>query len=327
MKKILFLLILLIAALAVTSCVGFGERGIDASAAEARTVYIDTEEDFTDFVLDSVVYLDRYYASGGKTFYINIVDVTFDGRGHAVVGYKNSSENAFFVNYVSAGGVLKNLNLVDAMLGSSSSVYAAAINSNSGTVSGFNVSASVKALGEFGFVKDNSGVIKKSFAAVDFYSGAIDVSGAGNAEGALFALKNTGSITDSFACDVNFNSPFTDDVLDAAGSTGTLVKSAPPSTADNLAELLYLTYKYNGEATLGSFVNLYNTSALSAEQIGDVDTGNYGFYNASAFGIDYPVRKGGSAPLSAASEFTSGTGKEEDDPFAISSPGELLGIA
>ena len=338
MKKILFLLILLIAALAVTSCVGFGNRGIDASAAEARTVYIDTEEDFTDFVLDSVssgaagttyvlrtdIYLDRYYASGGKTFYINIVDVTFDGRGHAIVGYRNTSENAFFVNNVSAGGVLKNLNLVDAMLGSSSSVYAAAINSNSGTVSGFNVSASVKALGEFGFVKDNSGVIKNSFAAVDFYSGAIDVSGADNAEGALFAFKNTGNITDSFACDANFNSSFTNDVLDAAGSTGTLVKSAPPSTADNLAELIYLTY--NGGATLGSFVNLYNTSALSAEQIGAVVTGNYGFYNASAFGIDYPVRKGGSAPLSAASEFTSGTGKEKD-PFAISSPGELLKAA
>ena len=336
MKKILFLLILLIAALAVTSCVGFGERGIDASAAEARTVYIDTEEDFTDFVLDSVssgaagttyvlrtdIYLDRYYASGGKTFYINIVDVTFDGRGHAIVGYRNTSENAFFVNNVSAGGVLKNLNLVDAMLGSSSSVYAAAINSNAGTVSGFNVSASVKALGEFGFVKENTGSILNSFAAVDFYSGAIDVSGAGNAEGALFAFKNTGNIIDSFACDVN--SSFTDDVLDAAGSTGTLVKSAPPSTADNLAELIYLTY--NGEATLGSFVNLYNTSALSAEQIGAVDTGNYGFYNASAFGIDYPDRAGGSAALSAASEFTSGTGKEED-PFAISSPEKLLKAA
>lgn len=336
MKKILFLLILLIAALAVTSCVGFGERGIDASAAEARTVYIDTEEDFTDFVLDSVdsgaagttyvlrtdIYLDRYYASGGKAFYINIIDVTFDGRGHAVVGYKNSSENAFFVNYVSGGGVLKNLNLVDAELGSSTSLYAAAINSNAGTVSGFNVSASVKALGEFGFVKDNSGVIENSFAAVDFYSGAIDVSGADNAEGALFAFKNTGNIIDSFACDVN--SSFTDDVLDAAGSTGTLVKSAPPSTADNLAELIYLTY--NGGATLGSFVNLYNTSALSAEQIGAVDTGNYGFYNASAFGIDYPDRAGGSAALSAASEFTSGTGTEED-PFAISSPEELLKAA
>lgn len=336
MKKILFLLILLIAALAVTSCVGFGERGIDASAAEARTVYIDTEEDFTDFVLDSVssgaagttyvlrtdIYLDRYYASGGKTFYINIVDVTFDGRGHAIVGYRNTSENAFFVNNVSAGGVLKNLNLVDAELGSSSSVYAAAINSNSGTVSGFNVSASVKALGEFGFVKDNSGVIKNSFAAVDFYSGAIDVSGADNAEGALFAFKNTGNITDSFACDVN--SLFTDDVLDAAGSTGALVKSAPPSEATDIHELRYLIY--NGGATLGSFVNLYNTSALSAEQIGDVDTGNYGFYNASAFGLGYPDRAGGSAALSAASEFTSGTGTEED-PFAISSPEELLKAA
>ena len=344
MKKILFLLILLIAALAVTSCVGFGERGIDASAAEARTVYIDTEEDFTDFVLDSVssgaagttyvlrtdIYLDRYYASGGKTFYINIVDVTFDGRGHAIVGYRNTSENAFFVNNVSGGGVLKNLNLVDTELGSSTSLYAAAINSNSGTVSGFNVSASVKALGEFGFVKDNSGVIKNSFAAVDFYSGEIGVSGAGNAEGALFALKNTGSITDSFACDVNFNSPFTDDVLDAAGSTGTLVKSAPPSVATDIHELRYLIYKggatLEGGATLGSFVNLYNTSALSAEQIGDVDTGNYGFYNASAFGLGYPDRAGGSAELSAASEFTSGTGKEKD-PFAISSPGELLKAA
>ena len=340
MKKILFLLILLIAALAVTSCVGFGERGIDASAAEARTVYIDTEEDFTDFVLDSVssgaagttyvlrtdIYLDRYYASGGKAFYINIVDVTFDGRGHAVVGYKNSSENAFFVNYVSGGGVLKNLNLVDAELGSSTSLYAAAINSNAGTVSGFNVSASVKALGEFGFVKENTGSILNSFAAVDFYSGAIDVSGAGNAEGALFAFKNTGNIIDSFACDVNVNSSFTYDVFDTAGSTGTLVKSAPPSTADNLAELIYLTYKYNGGATLGSFVNLYNTSALSAEQIGAVDTGNYGFYNASAFGIGYPDREGGSAALSATSEFTSGTGTEED-PFAISSPGELLKAA
>ena len=331
MKKILFLLILLIAALAVTSCVGFGERGIDASAAEARTVYIDTEEDFTDFVLESVssgaagttyvlrtdIYLDRYYASGGKAFYINIIDVTFDGRGHAVVGYKNSSENAFFVNYVSGGGVLKNLNLVDAELGSSTSLYAAAINSNAGTVSGFNVSASVKALGEFGFVKDNSGVIENSFAAVDFYSGEIGVSGADNAEGALFAMKNTGSITDSFACDLG--SSFTYDVLDAAGSTGALVKS--------VHELRYLIY--NGEATLGSFVNLYNTSALSAEQIGAVDTGNYGFYNASAFGIGYPDRDhaGGSAPLSAASEFTSGTGKEEDDPFAISSPGELLRAA
>ena len=340
MKKILFLLILLIAALAVTSCVGFGERGIDASAAEARTVYIDTEEDFTDFVLDSVssgaagttyvlrtdIYLDRYYASGGKAFYINIVDVTFDGRGHAVVGYKNSSENAFFVNNVSAGGVLKNLNLVDAELGSSTSLYAAAINSNAGTVSGFNVSASVKALGEFGFVKENTGSILNSFAAVDFYSGAIDVSGAGNAEGALFAFKNTGNIIDSFACDVNVNSSFTYDVFDTAGSTGTLVKSAPPSTADNLAELIYLTYKYNGGATLGSFVNLYNTSALSAEQIGAVDTGNYGFYNASAFGIGYPDREGGSAALSATSEFTSGTGTEEY-PFAISSPGELLKAA
>ena len=203
MKKILFLLILLIAALAVTSCVGFGERGIDASAAEARTVYIDTEEDFTDFVLESVssgaagttyvlrtdIYLDRYYASGGKAFYINIIDVTFDGRGHAVVGYRNTSENAFFVNNVSGGGVLKNLNLVDAELGSSTSLYAAAINSNAGTVSDFNVSASVKALGEFGFVKDNSGVIENSFAAVDFYSGAIDVSGADNAEGALVAKR------------------------------------------------------------------------------------------------------------------------------------------
>lgn len=339
MKKILFLLILLIAALAVTSCVGFGERGIDASAAEARTVYIDTEEDFTDFVLESVssgaagttyvlrtdIYLDRYYASGGKAFYINIIDVTFDGRGHAVVGYKNSSENAFFVNYVSGGGVLKNLNLVDAELGSSTSLYAAAINSNAGTVSGFNVSASVKALGEFGFVKDNSGVIENSFAAVDFYSGEIGVSGADNAEGALFAMKNTGSITDSFACDLG--SSFTYDVLDAAGSTGALVKSAPPSVATDIHELRYLIY--NGEATLGSFVNLYNTSALSAEQIGAVDTGNYGFYNASAFGIGYPDRDhaGGSAPLSAASEFTSGTGKEEDDPFAISSPGELLRAA
>ena len=345
MKKILFLLILLIAALAVTSCVGFGERGIDASAAEARTVYIDTEEDFTDFVLESVssgaagttyvlrtdIYLDRYYASGGKAFYINIIDVTFDGRGHAVVGYKNSSENAFFVNYVSGGGVLKNLNLVDAELGSSTSLYAAAINSNAGTVSGFNVSASVKALGEFGFVKDNSGVIENSFAAVDFYSGAIDVSGADNAEGALFAMKNTGSITDSFACDLG--SSFTDDVFDTAGSTGALVKSAPPSVATDIHELRYLIYKggatLEGGATLGSFVNLYNTSALSAEQIGAVDTGNYGFYNASAFGIGYPDRDhaGGSAPLSAASEFTSGTGKEEDDPFAISSPGELLRAA
>ena len=344
MKKILFLLILLIAALAVTSCVGFGNRGIDASAAEARTVYIDTEEDFTDFVLESVgsgaagttyvlrtdIYLDRYYASGGKTFYINIVDVTFDGRGHAIVGYRNTSENAFFVNNVSAGGVLKNLNLVDAMLGSSSSVYAAAINSNSGTVSEFNVSASVKALGEFGFVKDNSGVIKNSFAAVDFYSGAIDVSGAGNAEGALFAMKNTGSITDSFAC--GLGSSFTDDVLDAAGSTGTLVKSAPPSVATNIHELRYLIYKGGAtlevEATLGSFVNLYNTASLSEEQVRSVKPGNYGFYNASAFGLGYPDdRKGGSAELSAASEFTSGTGKKEDDPFAISSPGELLRAA
>ena len=336
MKKILFLLILLIAALAVTSCVGFGERGIDASAAEARTVYIDTEEDFTDFVLESVssgaagttyvlrtdIYLDRYYASGGKAFYINIIDVTFDGRGHAVVGYKNSSENAFFVNYVSGGGVLKNLNLVDAELGSSTSLYAAAINSNAGTVSGFNVSASVKALGEFGFVKDNSGVIENSFAAVDFYSGEIGVSGADNAEGALFAMKNTGSITDSFACDLG--SSFTYDVLDAAGSTGALVKSAPPSVATDIHELRYLIY--NGEATLGSFVNLYNTSALGAEQIGDVDTGNYGFYNASAFGLGYPDRAGGSAALSAASEFTSGTGTEEE-PFVISSPEELLKAA
>ena len=337
MKKILFLLILLIAALAVTSCVGFGERGIDASAAEARTVYIDTEEDFTDFVLESVssgaagttyvlrtdIYLDRYYASGGKTFYINIVDVTFDGRGHAIVGYRNTSENAFFVNNVSGGGVLKNLNLVDTELGSSTSLYAAAINSNSGTVSGFNVSASVKALGEFGFVKDNSGVIENSFAAVDFYSGEIGVSGAGNAEGALFAMKNTGSITDSFACDLG--SSFTDDVFDTAGSTGALVKSAPPSEATDIHELRYLIY--NGGATLGSFVNLYNTSFLSEEQVRSVNAGNYGFYNASAFGIGYPDREGGSAPLSAASEFTSGTGKEEDDPFAISSPGELLRAA
>lgn len=336
MKKILFLLILLIAALAVTSCVGFGNPGIDASAAEARTVYIDTEEDFTDFVLDSVssgaagttyvlrtdIYLDRYYASGGKAFYINIIDVTFDGRGHAVVGYKNSSENAFFVNYVSEGGVLKNLNLVDAELGSSTSLYAAAINSNAGTVSGFNVSASVKALGEFGFVKDNSGVIENSFAAVDFYSGAIDVSGAGNAEGALFAFKNTGNITDSFACDVN--SLFTDDVLDAAGSTGALVKSAPPSEATDIHELRYLIY--NGGATLGSFVNLYNTSFLSEEQVRSVNAGNYGFYNASAFGLGYPDRAGGSAALSAASEFTSGTGTEEE-PFVISSPGQLLRAA
>lgn len=333
MKKILFLLIVLIAALSVSSCVNFDTRGIDASAAENSVVYIDTEKDFTDFVLNSLgsgaagttyvlrtdIYLDRYYESGGKNFYLNIIDVTLDGRGHAVVGYRNSSENAFFVNYVSAGGVLKDLNLVDVALGSSSSIYAAPINSNAGTVSGFNVTASVRALGEFGFVKDNSGVIENSFAAVDFYSGAIGVSGAENAEGALFALTNTGAVTDSFACDLGAS--FTDDVLDTAGSTGTILHAAAPSVATDLAELTYLTY--NGGATLGSFVNLYNTSALSEEQINAADAAGYGFYNASSFGEEYPVRAGGDALLGAATAFGSGSGTEAD-PFVISSPEELL---
>ena len=145
MKKILPLLILLAAAISVSSCVDFGGGKLDAFAAEQPIVYIDTEADFIEFtnyasvnpgtryVLRTDIYLDRYYAEGGRNFSLILNGVSLDGRGHAVVGYRNTSVYAYFVNSVSQDGAIKDLKLVDAVLGTETSAAAAPIGTNAGT--------------------------------------------------------------------------------------------------------------------------------------------------------------------------------------------------
>lgn len=326
MKKILLLLILLAAAISVSSCVDFGDGKLDAFAAEQPIVYIDTEADFIEFtnyasvnpgtryVLRTDIYLDRYYAEGGRNFSLILNGVSLDGRGHAVVGYRNTSVYAYFVNSVSQDGAIKDLKLVDAVLGTETSAAAAPIGTNAGTVSGLRVSAKIAALNEAGLVYDNSGTVTDCFSASEL--------SAGNNYGALYAVTNTGLITDSFACDLNLNSKFSDDVLSTGGS-GQLSKADPPAAADDIFELRYLLLSEN--AKLGSFVNLYNTDFISEESLETVTLNGYGFYNASAFGAAYPARNGAGNAIEA-SAFGSGRGTE-GDPYVITSAAQLINAA
>lgn len=321
MKKILPLLILLAAAISVSSCVDFGGGKLDAFAAEQPIVYIDTEADFIEFtnyasvnpgtryVLRTDIYLDRYYAEGGRNFSLILNGVSLDGRGHAVVGYRNTSVYAYFVNSVSQDGAIKDLKLVDAVLGTETSAAAAPIGTNAGTVSGLRVSAKIAALNEAGLVYDNSGTVTDCFSASEL--------SAGNNYGALYAVTNTGLITESFACDLN--SKFSDDVLSTGGS-GQLSKADPPAAATDIHELRYLLLSEN--AKLGSFVNLYNTDFISEESLKTVALNGYGFYNASAFGAAYPDRNGAGNAIEA-SAFGSGLGTEED-PYVITSAAQLI---
>ncbi len=333
MKKLvpIILIVLILAALTIASCTDISARasGTETSSdtsSSASVYYIDSESDFmlnisraanagATVVLRTDIYLDRYYAAGGSEFSLSVLNGTLDGRGHAIVGYKNSSRTAYFIETISSTGVLKDLRLVDANLGAANAVYAAPVYRNDGTISDFDVDVTISAEYGAGLAYINAGNITGPAVAADF-SGTTTAAlliGDNSAEGA--------SVTDCFAFDTA--GKVTETVLLPEDFTITMTE---PENAGDIFELKYFISR-GTEYALDSFINLYNSPYFNGKTL---VSGNYGYYNANALenasGVDYPSeRTAGDDALEADNELA-GSGAESD-PYVIKTAAELISAA
>ncbi|MBQ8177690.1 MAG: hypothetical protein IJ033_00705, partial [Clostridia bacterium] len=333
MKKSLLLVALLLLVVATGVCTALGSADIVTQAEENSTTptvtYVETEEDFLafatnrylasegdKFILTSDIYLDRFYAESRtlKSLEYNSKNIAFnaifDGRGHAVVGLKES-----LFSIIGESGVVKNLQLIGVNNVDNLTACSLAY-TNNGTISGVEVSGDLQGSGfTAGLVQTNVGTIENCIVAVDM-TGA-----KANDESVTYAYglaSGSGTITDSYGYGHGLGVTQGDEQV-ILGKSG----------LNTYTELNY-TLAIGNPLKLGNALNLYNTPLISDANLELSIQNGYTLYNTDGLssGVlenleEFPA-KTGTAELSN-STAPQGSGTKED-PYRISTPEELTYI-
>ncbi len=333
MKKfaLSLLLVLIVAALGVATVFAFDYPSFEVNA-ETETFVIETEEDFLSLYAKGVadkdngttnlnvnvelatdIYLSRYYAGGSTTLNTSSLSIagTFNGRGHAIVGLKNT----LFAS-ITATGSVKNLRLVGVDF--SSSVTATPLTlSNAGTIDGVEVSGSIEATNIIaGLVGTNSGNILNSKVVLSINTPATNLFPiASNVEG--------GKVNNSYAYfkqGETYLEPTTAHSLDEED-----VLSEANPLADGIDGYLecYLSLLKGDGALLNSPLNLYGVPFKGIDNVNLTSVQNgYPVYNASFATLSNVSYTMGATALPSMSIELVGGGTKEN-PYEISSIADL----
>ncbi len=326
MKKSLFIVLLSLLIVATGVCTLFGLESAPILAEEEAPIvtYIETEQDFIDFltlrhvakagdkyILTSDVFLSRFYDGGNKINTVTQKDVEdyafkaiFDGRGHAIVGLEES-----LFGTIGETGVVKDLQLLGVEVETAGIACALAYN-NKGTISGVEMAGTLNGGATAGLVANNTGTIT-------------DVKVVGS-------IAKTGEAHYPIAnpIDEKLTSAYYYDVTLGVGTLDTVFN-------DNLIKS-YLEFNYylakGEEARLGCSLNLYGTPFIGVEEgkdltayQGELDD-QYNLFNLRELSYTYEefaVSNGSFDFDIPTAQKPNGEGTK-DDPYRISNVSEFL---
>ncbi|MBR3684821.1 MAG: hypothetical protein IKL86_00930 [Clostridia bacterium] len=328
MKKYFLLVLLSLLIVATGVCTLFGSVDVVSNAEETTpsVTYIETEQDFLNFVtnryfakegdkfiLTSDIYLKRFYQDGYAiksldNYQNKIFNGIFDGRGHTIVGLKES-----LFSTIGTTGVVKDVQLIGINNTDKATACSLAY-VNNGTIDKVQISATLKGSSfTAGMVANNAGTIQNSIVISD-------MTGADSTTAYAIANHSTGSIVNSYGAEIN----------SLVAPEGDLSSAYDRSKIQTFTELnLNLSVENaNGEILAG--VNLHNEPLFRDDNIRYVEgvTDSVKFFNTDALSDDikqflaqYAKISGGSKALDKA-PCTFGTGTKED-PFQVSTPEQL----
>lgn len=311
-KKLLPILIsvFFVLTLAICASVDLSAYAADGVAADSVTdgtiKYIDSEADFLDmmrrgatssdtYIMRTDVYLDRYYAENDADLKLTEFSGTLLGRGHAIVGYTATPTYVAYSVADEQGGTVDKYAYISAFIGK-----------NTGTVKDLKFVDLYLSDGQPGFtdvvyapIGINEGTVKnvKALFIAD-----------GTVENGLTYSNTGGGTSSGVAVCADF---------DELGSTA---ENCDVNDVFTLAQ----AFNAGGNINLTGDVNLYNSKLFQNkddELIGLSDT--FGFYNASAYGLNGIPDKTASAQLLPAATQPNGIGNEAE-PYEISKLSDLL---
>lgn len=315
-KKLLPILISVFFVLTLAICASvdlsaYAAGGVAADSVTDGTIkYIDSEADFLDmmrrgatssdtYIMRTDVYLDRYYAENDADLKLAEFSGTLLGRGHAIVGYTATPTYVAYSVADEQGGTVDKYAYISAFIGK-----------NTGMVKDLKFVDLYLSDGQPGFTD----VV---YAPIGINEGRVEnVKALFTADGAadnLLTYSNTGGGTSSgVAVCADF---------DELGS-GNAEKY-------DVNDVFTLAQAFNagGNINLTGDVNLYNSKLFQSktnELKGLSDTSNFGFYNASVYGLNGIPDKTASAQLPTAATQLNGSGTTEAEPYEISKLSELL---
>ena len=321
----ILIFISILSSLVLCSCVDFSayaaDTESDAPSATGEVIYIDDEADFLEmfrtaslypnnpntYILRNDIYLDRYYSDNDPDIYLDEFSGTLLGRGHAIVGLTVTPSYVTYNESDGQGGTVDKYAYISAFIGK-----------NTGTVKDLKLVDLYLSDGQTGFTD----VV---YAPIGINEGTVeDVKALFTADGvpesSSLTYKNIGEGYSKGVC------VLADFVEATAGSETYEV---------NDVFTLAMAFNAGGSITLTGDVNLYNSELFAdkAEKLRNIsDTSDtYGFYNASAYGLNGIPDKNAINNLPPAAESLSEEGTEEgtekgteESPFEISSISELL---
>lgn len=317
-KKLLPILISVFFVLTLAICASvdlsaYAADGVTADSVTDGTIkYIDSEADFLDmmrrgatssdtYIMRTDVYLDRYYAENDADLKLAEFSGTLLGRGHAIVGYTATPTYVAYSVADEQGGTAEEYAYISAFIGK-----------NTGMVKDLKfVDLYLSADGQTGF----SDIV---YAPIGINEGTVkNVKALFTADGTVkngVTYSDTGGGTSSgVAVCADF---------DELGSTA---ENCDVNDVFTLAQ----AFNASGNITLTGDVNLYNSKLFQSKTDklkGLSDTSNFGFYNASAYGLNGIPDKDGSAQLPTAATQLNGSGTTEAEPYEISKLSDLLYI-
>lgn len=328
MKKYFLLVLLSLLIVATGVCTIFGSVDVVSNAEETTpsVTYIETEQDFLNFVtnryfakegdkfiLTSDIYLKRFYQDGYAiksldNYQNKVFNGIFDGRGHTIVGLKES-----LFSTIGTTGVVKDVQLIGINNTDKATACSLAY-VNNGTIDKVQISATLKGSSfTAGMVANNAGTIQNSIVISD-------MTGADSTTAYAIANHSTGSIVDSYGAEINF-------LVDPEGD---LSSAYDRSKIQTFTELNLNLSAENANGAILAGVNLHNEPLFRDDNIRYVDgvPDSVKFFNTDALSDDikqflapYTKIDGGSKALDKA-PCTFGTGTKED-PFQVSTPEQL----
>lgn len=312
-KKLLPILISVFFVLTLSICASvdlsaYAADGVTTDSVTDGTIkYIDSEADFLDmmrrgatssdtYIMRTDVYLDRYYAENDADLKLAEFSGTLLGRGHAIVGYTATPTYVAYSVADEQGGTVDKYAYISAFIGR-----------NTGTVKDLKLVDLYLSDGQPGFtdvvyapIGINEGKVKnvKALFTAD-----------GTVENGVTYLNTGGGTSSGVAVCADF---------DESGSGN--------AENYNVNDVFTLAQAFNagGNINLTGDVNLYNSKLFQSKTDklkGLSDT--FGFYNASAYGLNGIPDKAASAPLLPAATKLNGSGTEAE-PYEISTLSELL---
>lgn len=314
-KKLLPILISVFFVLTLALCASvdlsaYAADGVTTDSVTDGTIkYIDSEADFLDmmrrgatssdtYIMRTDVYLDRYYAENDADLKLTEFSGTLLGRGHAIVGLTVTPSYVTYNESDGQGGTVDKYAYISAFIGK-----------NTGTVKDLKLVDLYLSDGQTGF----SDIV---YAPIGINEGTVE-----NVK-ALFTADGTVENGVTYS-DMGGGTSSGNAVLaDFAGSGSGKAENYDVNDVFTLA----MAFNAGGNINLTGDVNLYNSKLFQSKtkELTELsDTSNFGFYNASVYGLNGIPDKAASAPLLPAATKLNGVGNEAE-PFEISTLSELL---